>query len=238
MIVELTDFLTSTLWRNRANRKQAARDAALRARGVLAPAIVVSAKTHQRRSNVDGEFIRIDYTADVYPHGAAPFRAQFRHWSARRSYTAVMGELAGEAGKHIWVTFDPSNPADMIFEYDEAERVARAQEADLDARRLAFNAAAEPLEALRELGQPAHGVIVQVDDLQLPYPRRDAVALVLHLDVTAAGHAAPYRATIPALITCSSLAKYSVGRQVHVRVDPRDPSRVVLDSARNRSLPS
>jgi hypothetical protein len=237
MILEITDFVASTLWRNRANRKQAERDADLRARGVLAPAVVVSARTHMSRSNVDGRYLRIDYTADVYPNGGAPFRAEFHHWSERRGHTATMGELHGEAGKHIWVTFDPANPADMIFEYDEEQRVARAREADLDARRLAFNAAAEPLEVLREHGVPAHGVIVQADDLQLPYPARNSTAMLLHLEVTPQG-GAPYQASIPALIGVPALAKYSAGRQVHVRIDPRDPSRFVLDSARNRSLPN
>lgn len=235
MILTITDFLASTLWRNRKNRKQAEYVAALRARGVLAPALVVSARTTERRSNVDGTFIRIDYTVDVHPNGRPPFRAEFEHWSDRRGFTAIMGELVGEAGKHIWVTFDPSNPADMIFEYEEAERVALAREADLDARRTVFNAAGQPLQSLRTEGVPATATIVQVDDLDLPYPRRQSTAVILHVDVVEPG-LPPYRTTIPALIGVAALTKYAAGRHVHVRVDPRDRRRAVLDSERNRSL--
>lgn len=236
MLLEIVDHVASSLWRGRANRRQEREHAALRAGGVLAPAVVVRATTHGGRSSVDGEYLKIRYTADVYPHGAAPFRAEFVHWSPRRNHTAIMGELQGEAGRQIWVTYDPANPADMIFEYDEHERVARAREADLDARRSAFNAAAEPLEPLRQQGVAAVAVIVHVEDLQLPYPRRDCTAVHLHVDVTPNG-GGTYRAVIPSLISTGSLGKYSAGRQVHVRLDPRDPSRVVLDSERNRALP-
>lgn len=236
MILDIIGFVASSLWRGRSNRKQARNDAELRARGALAPAVVVSATTHGGRKSVDGEYLKIRYTADVYPQGAAPFRAEFVHWSHRRNYTAIMGEIVGEAGKQIWVTFDPSNPADMIFEYDEQERVARWHEADLQARRAAFEAAAKPLEKLRDRGAEAHAVIVHVEDLQIPYPGTNAMALQFHIDVTRPG-GAPYRAVVPAIVSMASLSKYSVGRPSFVRFDERDPRRVVFDSERNRALP-
>lgn len=237
MVLGIVDFVASTLWRGRANRKQQKKEAALRAKGVMAPATVVSAITRKKRSNVDGKFIHIAYTVDVQPEGAAPFRATFQHWSSRRGFTAIRGEIVGEAGKRIWVTYDPTNTADMIFEYDDSERESRLREADLDARRTVFNAEAEQLQLLKTSGSPAEATIVQVDDLDLPYPRRESTAFNLHLDVTPAG-GQTYRAVAPALINVAALAKYSAGRRVFVMFDPNDPQRVVLDSERNRALPN
>ncbi len=236
MLLDIVDHVASSLWRGRANRKDARERDALRARGVLAPAVVVEATTRGGRSNVDGEFIKITYTVDVLPAGVEPFRARFVHWSERRGYTAVMGHLQGEVGRQIWVTYDPAAPEDMIFEYDEPERLRRLHEAELDARRAAFNAVAEPLEALKSTGVPAVAMIVHALDAQLPYPARACTVIELHLDVTPPDGPV-YRAVVPALIGVGALAKYSAGRQVFVRFDPHAPLRVVLDTERNRDLP-
>ena len=236
-ILGVADWAASSLWRGRKRRQFEQEDAALRARGITAPAVVVAAKHRGERSSDDGHEIRIRYTVDVHPPQAQPFRAEFDHWSQRRGYTAIMGEIQGEAGTHVWVTFDPADPSQMLYECTEAERVARAAEEQLEVGRGQFNAIAEPLEPLRTAGAPAEALIVLAEDLGLPYPRRQSTAMRLHVDVTPPG-AATYRAAIPALITVTSLGKYSAGRRVYVRVDPRDPQRVVLDSERNRSLPA
>lgn len=236
-ILGVADWAASSLWRGRKRRQFEQEAAALRARGVTAPAVVVSAKHRGERSSDDGHEIRIRYTVDVHPPQAHPFRAEFDHWSQRRGYTAIMGEIQGEAGTHVWVTFDPADPSQMLYECTEAERAARAAEEQLEVGRGQFNAIAEPLEPLRTAGAPAEALIVLAEDLGLPYPRRQSTAMRLHVDVTPPG-AATYRAAIPALITVTSLGKYSAGRRVYVRVDPRDPQRVVLDSERNRSLPA
>lgn len=237
VMLGIIDFFVSTVVRGRANRKQARKEAALRKRGVLAPAVVVSAHTRAKRSSVDGEFIRIDYTVDVHPDGAEPFRAEFRHWSERRGYTAIRNEIVGEAGRHIWVTYDPDDPDDMIFEYHEEERVAIEREADLEFRRGQFNVLLESVAPLREHGVPAEATIVGVDDPDLPYPRLESTGLHLHVDVVGPG-IGPRRVVMPALIGFVALDKYSAGRRVFVRVDPDDHDRVVLDSERNRLLPN
>lgn len=236
-IVGFFNWLASSLWGGRARRRKAREDASLRARGVIAPATVVSASTYQARSSDHGRQIKINYTVDVRPEHGAPFRTEFAHWSARRGYTAVAGKLVGEAGKQIWVTYDPENPTDMLYEYSEEDRQRGAIEWSIDERRLAFNALAEPLEPLRTSGAPADAVIVQVDDLQLPYPRRESFAARLHVDVTLQGQPT-YRATIPALLSTSAASKYSAERAVFVRIDLDDPARVILDSTRNRDLPT
>lgn len=230
------DFFVSTVLRGRANHKQAKKDAALRAEGVLAPAIVVSASSHAKRSSVDGYFIRIDYVVDVYPDAADPFRAEFQHWSDRSGYTLVRNELVGEAGKHIWVTYHPDDPSRMLYEYTEEERLEREAEAELDERRRVFNESQWAIIDVREHGERATAVVVEAEDLQLPYPARNSRALMLHVDVMPAG-APVHRATIPVLLMVPNLPKYAAGRQVHVLFDRADPRRVMLDAERNRSLP-
>lgn len=231
------DWLIGSLFRGRKNKRVASEVAALRARGVIAQAIVVGASTHQSRQNEGGKQIKIDYTVDVYPQYGTPFRAAFSSWQHRTGYTAVMGELQGEAGQQIWVTFDPADPAQMIFEYSEQARVSGRAEGVIDERRAHFNAVAEPLDQLLTTGTPAQAVIQIVEDLVLPYPKRASTAMRLHVDVSPAG-GSTYRAVIPCLVALTSLAKYSAGRQVFVRFDSSNPLRVRLDSERNLALPN
>jgi hypothetical protein len=235
-IFSVVEWATSSAWRGRKNRQHANDVERLRARGVTAPAVVVQAIVEGSRSNVDGHFTKIRYTVDVHPAGSAPFRTSFEHWSERRGYTAVAGEIQEMAGTHVWVTYDPADPSEMIYECTEAERAANQAEADLDARRLAFNAIAQPLEELRERGTPATAVVVGFEDLHLPYPRRQSGAIRLHVDV-ATPNGGSYGAVIPALIATAAYGRYATGRRVFVRVDAHRPDRVVLDSVRNRDLP-
>ncbi|HAP75059.1 MAG TPA: hypothetical protein DCR14_03160 [Acidimicrobiaceae bacterium] len=235
-VFTIFDEIVGGLFAKRRRRNREQQVAEIRARGVTAPAVVVRATTHASRKSSDGHEIRVNYTVDVGAPNGQVFRAEFLHWEPRRSYTAVAGELQGDAGRHIWVTYDPAQPSDMIFEYDEAQRAVLTAEAELDARRSEFNRLAEPLGELRANGLPAEAAIVEAVDLQLPYPRRNSTAMTLHVDVKRSADP-PYRATIPALIAVPALAKYSAGRRVFVLIDPSDPQRVVLDATRNASLP-
>jgi len=105
---------------NKQIEKNTAYIEALRKRGITAPAIVVSARHTASRSPNGRKEMRINYEVDVQPEGRTPFRQSFKHWRAQRNYTTVLGQLVGEAGRKIWVTFDPNEPSQMIFEhYDE-----------------------------------------------------------------------------------------------------------------------
>ena len=170
---------------------------------------------------------------DVHPPQAQPFRAEFDHWSQRRGYTAIMGEIQGEAGTHVWVTFDPADPSQMLYECTEAERVARATEEQLEAGRAQFNAIAEPLEPRCSTGAPAEALIVLAEDPAcVPTSPGD-------------GHASP-RGRRPArrcdLPGCDpSVDPLHVAREVRRRTArPRAPTRRTcsgrLDKERNATL--
>lgn len=228
-------WIVSGMLDNRRQEKKRAEIEALRQRGVLAPAVVISARDGMER-NVHGRKERqIKYDVDVLPEGRASFRQAFDHWTEKRGYTAVMGQLAGEAGRKIWVTYDPNDPSQMIFEYYDEERGKIIEQQDLENRRREFNIRAEKNNDLKRRGEAAEAVIIGADDLNLPYPLKKSRAMHFRLDVipqTGSG----FRAEADALISDAALEKYSIGKRIYIRFDPLDPKKAILDSERNKSV--
>jgi len=203
----------------------------LRKRGMTAPAVIVSA----RKGLAQNTRMRIDFIVDVQPEGKPSFRQSFQHWTERRGYSAVMNELTGEAGRKIWVTYDPNNPNEMIFEYYEEDHQKMLEKQELDARRLEFNKLTEGNEELKKRGQPAEAVITRVEDLELPYPAKKSRAMRIEFDVMPTT-GAKFQSEGNFLIGDVAIEKYSVGKKVYVRFDPLNPKIAVLDSERNKSL--
>ena len=113
-------WLVSGVMSNRRGENKEAQNNALRKRGVTASAVIVSARKGMGRSVAGEKEIQVDYEVDVQPENGEKFRQSFKHWRADRGYTAVGGQLVSEQGRKILVTYDPNNPAQMIFEhYDE-----------------------------------------------------------------------------------------------------------------------
>jgi hypothetical protein len=228
-------WIISGVMDNKQIEKRNAENEALRKRGVTAPAVVAFARTHMSRSPYGRKEIRIDYEVDVQPEGRTPFRQAFKHWSERRGYTAVAGQLVGEAGRKIWVTYDPNDPSQMIFEYYDEERGKIIEQQELDDRRREFNKRAEGNDDLKRRGEAAEAVITGMDDLNLPYPLKKSRAMHFRLDVTPQSGPG-FRAEADALISDAAIEKYSVGKRIYVRFDPLDPKKAVLDSERNKSI--
>lgn len=228
-------WIVSGMLDNKRQEKKRAEIEAFRQRGVMAPAIVISARDGMER-NVHGRKERqIKYEVDVLPEGRASFRQAFDHWTEKRGFTAVMGQLVGEAGRRIWVTYDPNDPGRMLFEHYDEEHGKIVGEQELDARRMEFNKLTEGNDDLKRRGEQAEAVIVKVDDLNLPYPRKKSRAVHIHFDVMQRNGPA-FRAEGDVLIADSALEKYSAGKTVYVRFDPQNPKWAILDSERNRSL--
>jgi len=132
--VGLVIWLISLLIGGRKDAKHQVDSEALRMRGVTAPAIIVSARKGMERNLYEKQELRIDYVVDVQPEGKPVFRQSFQHWSERRGFTVVFGQLAGEAGRKIWVTYDPGDPSQMIFEYYDEERQKIVERRELESR--------------------------------------------------------------------------------------------------------
>lgn len=234
-LLSFIGWLISGSMDNKRMEKRSAENAALRKRGVTAPAIVLSARSTMERSLFGRKERRIDYEVNVQPAGQAPFKHSFQHWTERRGYTAVKGQLVGEAGKKIWITYDPNNPSQMIFEHDDQEHERIISEQELNERRAEFNKLTEGNDALKVRGEQAVAFITHVDDLNLPYPLKKSRAVHICFEVTPSVGTV-FRAEGDVLIGESAFDKYSVGKKVFVRFDPQNTQWAVLDSERNRNL--
>lgn len=220
---------------NKQQEKRGAEDDTLRKRGVTASAVVVSARKGMERSPFGRKEMRIDYEIEVQPEGGAPFSQSFQYWTERRGYTAIAGQLVGEAGRKIWVTYDPHDPSQMIFEYYDEERKKIVEQQDLEKRRFEFNKLVEMNNEIRKAGEEAEALITHVEDLNLPYPLKASRGVRLNFDVLPKSGSA-FRSETYALIADASLAKYSTGKKVYVKFDPRQPEKAVLDSEKNKLL--
>ncbi|MCB0103301.1 MAG: hypothetical protein H6635_07105 [Anaerolineales bacterium] len=237
-LVPLITVIGWLIWGKLDDKQIEKRDAyneVLRGRGITAPAVVVSARHTVSRSPNGRKEMRIDYEVDVQPEGRVPFRQSFQHWTAQRNYATVLGQLVGEAGRKIWVTYDPNDPSQMIFEHYDEEHSKIIEQRDLDIRRREFNKQNEGSNELKKNGLQAEAVITRVDDLDLPYPLKQSRGMRLYFDVIPQ-NGEPFRSEGDALIAEIALEKYSAGTKVFVRYDPQNPERAVLDTERNKSL--
>lgn len=234
-VLSFIGWVVSGMMDDRMQKNRAAQEDALRKRGTTDPAVVISARSIMERSPFGRRERRIDYEVDVQPEGHTPFRQTFQHWSERRNFTTIMGQLAGEAGRKIWVTYDPNDPSQMIFEHYDEEHGKIIEQQELEKRRTEFNTLAEMNNDIRKAGEEAEAVILRAEDLDLPYPLKRSRGMRLHFDVLPkTGNS--FRSETYALIAETSLEKYSAGKKVYVRFDPLKPERVVLDSEKNRAL--
>jgi hypothetical protein len=109
------------------------------------------------------------------------------------------------------------------------------EEGVLNYRRGVFNKLTEGNEELKKTGEQAEAIITGVDDLNLPYPWKQGRAMHMYFDVMP--RTGPiFRGEANVLIADIAVEKYSVGKTVYVRFDPRQPEKVTLDSERNKLL--
>lgn len=221
-------YLVSRRAREEREKLEAEKQSLRENGGVLAPAIIVSAKSKGVR---DKRFVKLEYEVNVQPDGFLPFRAKFRDEVYRSGYSIFNYELMGEAGRKIWVLYDPNNTSRVYLDhYDEQH-----EEAILSARRAEFNKLTENNEELKKRGEPAEAVITRVDDLELPYPAKGSRAMRIEFKITPVSGAS-FASEGNFLIGDSAIEKYSVGKKVYVRFDPLKPENAVLDSERNKLI--
>lgn len=211
---------------------------------VMAPAIIRYAK----RVNGHRGNIIIDFEVEVQLDGYRPFLAVFRDeidsleirdtWSDNKT-----GEYLSETGRKIWIYFDPNDPPSVYFDHFDdyhnsvLERrgingVKPTKEPPLaywteEDKRIEFERRVKEIEPLRATGEDADAVILQVEDLFLKYLSENSCAMKLKVDVIS--HSGEtFIGDTYVLIKETSLAKYSAGRKVHVRVDPHNREKIVL----------
>lgn len=202
--------------------------------GVMAPGMIVSARQVRSWSggkNRSNNSHILDYEVNVSPVDGIPFRTSFRDELYRSGYTIINKEMISEHGRKIWVIYDPKDMSRAFLDhYDEQH-----EEVMLNYRRGEFNKLTEGNEELKKTGQQAEAIITRVDDLNLPYPLKGSRAMHMWFDVTPKTGFV-FQAEANALITETSLEKYSIGKMVYIRFDPHKPERAVLDTEKNRAI--
>lgn len=198
---------------------------------VIAPAVVVAAKVLEVRGTKHSRTFTLEYEVDVTLDNGSIIHAKIIDDYYRPSYEKTWNQMTSEHGRKFWVVFYSNDTSKMwIDHFGEVDYEVRQ-----DHRRFEFNKIMNQNEELKLRGESAEAIITRVDDLELPYPKRDSCAMNLFFDVTPAA-GTTFQAEGYSLMVTSAFEKYSVGKKVYVCFDPQNPKWAVLDTERNKSL--
>lgn len=226
----LFGWVASSLIDERIRGRREARKAALRKRGVTAPAVIVSARRKQFAFRVPGapsNEHKLIFEVDVQRESHGTFRATFEDWIREHNYTYINMQRVDILGRKIWVTYDPHNPSDMFFEYYDEDREKVLAASAWNERRAAFERLDKENQALFKTGVDAPAVILETEDLGLAHQFEGTKVMRLKLEITPK-LGSPYQAETQAMIADGSLEKYSAGKRVIVKYNPRDAMKVAL----------
>jgi hypothetical protein len=229
-ILVLGWWVISSITDGRIRDQRAAHKASLRKRGVTAPAVIVSARRNMftlRPPGTASNERKLIFEVDVQREDRAPFRTTFQDWVHEFTFTYINMQRMDVVGRKIWVTYDPNNPSDMVFEYFDEDREKVLAANAWNERRAAFEKLNRENQKLFKTGVEAPAVILEAEDLDLAHQFDKAKVMRLKLEVTPK-LGSPYQAETQAMVAEASLAKYSVGKKVIIKYDPRDSTRVTL----------
>lgn len=201
---------------------------------VVAQAVVLTARVLnvQNGGRRDApHYHTLEYEVEVFPDQKSAFRTKITDEFFGQNYQIIGTEMVSQHGQKFWVVFYPEDTTKIkIDHFGEVDNEAR-----LNFRRIEFNKLMAANEELKKYGEQSEAIITRVDDLDLPYPKRNSRAMHLSFEVTSvAGD--KFQAEGDSLMVETSLKKYSVGQTVFVRFDPQNPKRAVLDTERNKAL--
>jgi len=164
----------------------------------------------------------------VQPASESSFKAKFREvLPIKRGENFFPGERPGEAGKKIWVCYDPNNKKKMIIDhYDKNHEWAM--------KRLEFEKVDQRDERIRKTGESAVALILEVEDLMLTNNiEKDEIgntSLRLRLQITRSNGEA-YEGSTQGMFSHSNLHKYRFGKKVNLMINPQDKSQIALVGA-------
>lgn len=194
--------------------------------GVTDPAVIISAKNTAFTGggkNRASTGVTVAYEVEVQPASWPPFKAKM-DVSVPIREGDNFGERPGEAGRKIWVTYDPLNKKRIVFDHYDSDH-------EFAMKRREYEKMDKRDAELRRAGAEATATILEVQDLNLTNKFEqdftDRTILRLALEVFPKGEPS-YRANTQSAFAKSGLHKYAVGKQVIVKFDPNDRSRVAL----------
>lgn len=231
LVVIVIVLVVGFIWLGKRNSNQfkqqrQAQITALRKNGITAPAVIRSARNGVGMGPDNDQRLQVTFDVDVQPEGRPAFQATFTDWLEISQYEGFMAgaERPKDVGRKIWVTYDPNDTAQMMFEYYDEDRKYKLGRSD-------FEQMDRRNKPIRETGTEAAAVVLEAEDLQLAnILERDHLQqtiMRLKLEITPSG-VEPYTAETQAMIANASLPKYAVGKKVYIKFNPQDKMQVVL----------
>lgn len=195
----------------------------LRSRGITAPAVVITSRVGGK----DGHTMQVKFEIEVQPEGQPAFCTAFEDWLNAGGDFQANHDRPEDVGKKIWVTYNPSNPSEMMFEhYDYAHKYIIG--------RPKFNEIEKQNARVRKTGKEAAAIILEVEDLELTDDveknQLQKTIMRLKLEVMPDGGRS-YHAETQAMFMNSGLHKYTVGKKVIVKFNPQEITQVALVGA-------
>lgn len=217
-------LVAATIMLRNKKQRDEGRDA-LRKRGVMAPAIIHASRRKSGSRGSAGYWLNMTFEVEVQPENQPAFKATF-HDSLPVSQHEYFnsGDGSKNVGRKIWVTYDPNDTAQMIFEHYDSDH-------EYILKRSAFERLEKRNKEIRQTGVEALAIILEAEDLKITNPvekdHLQQTIMRLKLEVTSKD-SSNYQAETQGLIANTSLHKYSVGRKVYVKFNPLDRTQVAL----------
>jgi hypothetical protein len=231
LVVIVVVMVVLLIWFGKRNAKKFSQErqaqiSTLRKNGITAPAMIVSAQNGVVLGSNNDQRLQVTFEVEVQPEGHPAFITTFKDWLEISQYQGFVAGAARtqDVGRKIWVTYDPNDVNQMMFEYYDEDRkykLGRPIFEQIDRRN----------KGLRETGIEAPATILEAEDLKLTnILERDHLQqtiMRLKLEIKPEGEVS-YQAETQALIANASLPKYMVGKKVYVKFNPQDKIQVAL----------
>ncbi|MBN8657751.1 MAG: hypothetical protein J0M11_18615 [Anaerolineae bacterium] len=194
----------------------------LRNRGVTAPAVILSAKNGIVDTRRGDRLMHMTLEVEIQPEGGSTFKTTFKDWLPVGRPFVSWGDRPEEVGKKIWVTYNPNDVNEIMFEYHDKERkymLGYPAFAKLEKR----NAEIE------KTGEEAIATILETEDLELVHSYEKEMKTVMRVKLAVTPKTGePFDAETQASFVNSALHKYAVGKKVIVKFNPQDRTQVAI----------
>lgn len=194
----------------------------LRKRGITAPAVILSAKNGIVDTRSGNRLMHMTLDVEVHPEGRAKFQAAFKDWLPVGRHFVSWGDRPEEVGKKIWVTYNPNDLTEILFEYHDKERKYKLGYP-------AFAKLEKRNAEIEKTGEEAIAAILETEDLELVHSYEKEMKTVMRLKLAVTPKVGePFDAETQASFLNSALHKYTVGKKVIVKFNSQDRTQVAL----------
>ena len=215
-------FYSKTVGAKNHRQKKQAGLKDLRKRGITAPATVISAKNGIVNSSSGERLMYMTLEVEVQPEGRSKFVTTFKDWLPVGRHFVSWGDRPEEVGKKIWVTYNPDDVVEMLFEHHDKDRkyyLGYPAFAKLEKQNI----------VIRKTGEEATATILEVEDLELVHSYHKEMKSVLRLKLEVAPKSGElFHAEAQNTFMNAGLHKYTVGKKVTVKFNPQDKTQVAL----------